>query len=393
MEVLPKDIISGILSRVTPDSILTCKLVCKSWKTLLTHVKVGVLFMVQSTEEKQLGFYYGDFDELIGDCGTFKTTAKKINHLPIVKGGNPLDYEMVGSCNGLVCLYVPYADPIYICNPVTGEYVYLPNLDRKVHNIAGGFGYLRTLDVYKVVRIYYPVCRGRGFVQIYTLGNCRGWREIGEIEHCVDSYPGVLANEILYFRVDRENNILALDLASEEFYMLPKPSCLSECNTTKTYQLKVMRGYLCIVLSKKGENVEIWSLQNNCSSIEKNCDSRRWSLDYSMPWFGHPCNFFEPVAFTKSNKLLVWCNVTTLCCYDPQTRNLRSIVEYDVTFDTIPHINSSVSLKSLGMEERIKEIEEDPSKRESSKGILELPICTMYDDHVLGIVHPSKEEL
>ncbi|XP_026420184.1 F-box protein At3g07870-like [Papaver somniferum] len=292
---------------------------------------------------------------------------------------------MVGSCNGLVCLYVPYADPIYICNPVTGEYVYLPKVDKKVQDIAGGFGYLRTLDVYKVVRIYYPVYRGKGLVQIYTLGNSSGWREIGEIEHSMDSYPGVLANETLYFRVDCEKNILALDLASEEFYILPKPPFLSERNIS--HQLKVVRGCLCIVHSKKGENVEIWSLkntQNNCSQIGKDCDSWRWSLDYSMRWFGHTSNFFEPLAFTKNNKLLIWSYLHTLCCYDPQIKDLRSIVEYPMTFDTIPHINSTVSLKSLGIEECGKEMEDDPSK---SEGKL---VRTMCDNHILDSVHPGK---
>ncbi|XP_026420307.1 F-box protein At3g07870-like [Papaver somniferum] len=268
MEVPPMDIVSAILSRVIPDSILTCKLVCKSWNSLLSNIKVGVLFLVPS--HKQLGIYYGDFHELIGDCSTFKTTVMKINHIPIVKG-DPFDYEMVGSCNGLVCLSVPYVklgfpcrfgDPIYICNPVTREYVYLPDVDRKVDNITGGFGYLRTPNKYKVVRIYYPEYPGKGFVQIYTLGDSSGWREIGEIEHALTGTPGVLANETLYYMDTCRNNILALDLASEEFCLLPTPPCLNGCITTTTYQLKVMRGHLCIVHSKKGEKVDIWSFSN-----------------------------------------------------------------------------------------------------------------------------------
>lgn len=140
MEDLPKDLRLEIFSRLPPEPLLKCKLVCKTWESILSHKKVGILFLFRSGWERNLHLYYGDYEEIFSkinsekeDC-SFKTLTK-INHPGInLRDRHSFVDQMVGSCNGLVCFRVPHHqvnDPVYICNPITREYINLPRLKYK----------------------------------------------------------------------------------------------------------------------------------------------------------------------------------------------------------------------------------------------------------------------
>ncbi|KAI3907444.1 hypothetical protein MKX01_036361, partial [Papaver californicum] len=138
MEDLSKDIVSEILSHVTGEFILSCKLVSKTWETLLRHrkVKMGILYFATAckddTRARVATFHYGDYEDILSDYHTvnpFKTLTKTIKHPTVHEGSGVI---LIGSCNGLVCLGIsPYGipDPVHICNPFTGEYANLPRLN------------------------------------------------------------------------------------------------------------------------------------------------------------------------------------------------------------------------------------------------------------------------
>ncbi|KAI3960101.1 hypothetical protein MKW98_016825, partial [Papaver atlanticum] len=109
--------------------------------------KVSFLF---SIVKKKSRIYYGDYDEnrKIGMKLDF------VNHPYIEKhskrsGPSGLfgSSAMVGSCNGLVCVSVPYTnhinDPIYICNPNLGEQISLPRFTMMARN-KDNFEYKKT---------------------------------------------------------------------------------------------------------------------------------------------------------------------------------------------------------------------------------------------------------
>ncbi|XP_026382497.1 putative F-box protein At1g46840 [Papaver somniferum] len=187
MEDLHISIMSEILYRVPLEFVVSCKLVSKKWNDILSQRKVaGILFLVGSYWERNFQLYYGNLSDILKTSDPEQFSYKKfikMNH-PLVNRrefAHPENF-FVGSRNGLVCFSVPHHcinDPVYITNPISGEYVNLPRLHPKRGLVISGFGYLRSSNEYKVVRIFYPDKEknsysnnnaGVGWVQIYTLG-------------------------------------------------------------------------------------------------------------------------------------------------------------------------------------------------------------------------------
>ncbi|XP_026445587.1 F-box protein At3g07870-like [Papaver somniferum] len=256
MENLHADILSKLLSHIPRESVLSCKLVCKTWNTLLLgrKLEVGILLCVASREERNLQLHYGYYDEIITltdddhESFTYKT-VERIKHPVINKREREVIDIMVGSCNGLVCFLVPHhrvVDPVYICNPISGEYINLPRIDSKKGLIVSGFGYNRSVDRYKVIRIHYPNRFGYGWprspgqVQIYTLvGGDSGWRNLGDIKYSL-AFNGTLLNGSLYWLDWNDQKIVSFDLADEEFRLLPTaPPCFI-CVKHAYYRLAVL---------------------------------------------------------------------------------------------------------------------------------------------------------
>ncbi|KAI3866095.1 hypothetical protein MKX03_003557, partial [Papaver bracteatum] len=169
MESLPADILQDILSRIPAESVLECKLVCKTWETLLrrsdftnmhlsrqlNHLYDGddsndnlaatvepCLFFACRTDDPDefitLLFHGGQLSDgiSIDEKYIYNQNLKRIYHPPM---HNQLLYDhLVGSCNGLVCtlqIHHLVVDPTYICNPLTREYVYLPQLVVNIEDV------------------------------------------------------------------------------------------------------------------------------------------------------------------------------------------------------------------------------------------------------------------
>ncbi|XP_026405456.1 F-box protein At3g07870-like [Papaver somniferum] len=324
MESLHLDITNKILSHVHPDSVLSCKLVCKTWQALLSRFKVGLLIAISRLEEKKdnnsVQLYYADYDQLNKDNDQFSYSAlPKINHPPIdmVEDHSPC---MVGSCNGLVCISIPgpdshcHNDPTYICNPMTGEYVNLRALDPKLGRqcqIGSGFGYLSKTNEYKVVRIHYPLDFTKpnwfthGCVQVYTLGGSGGgeWRNVGNITHLF-SFPGVAGNGVIYFIEDFENRLVIFDMADEVFRVPPiQPPCLVPRDLKCSYSVNVLGGYLYVIHENTCESVDLWSYKKNDDNGSET--PWKWRKEFSIPWQGlSDTDIYEPFSLTRNNQVL-----------------------------------------------------------------------------------------
>ncbi|KAK7854131.1 f-box protein [Quercus suber] len=114
-----------------------------------------------------------------------------LSRLPI-KTLSQCRFQLVGSCNGLLCLsQSEYDGHFYICNPVLGEYKTLPLVSGITQYYAPfGFGFGFEYDPsnyeYKVVRLWCCMDMDNKFElvgEIYTLGcdrvSLRGGRALG----------------------------------------------------------------------------------------------------------------------------------------------------------------------------------------------------------------------
>ncbi|XP_026384845.1 F-box protein At3g07870-like [Papaver somniferum] len=247
MEDFPEDIQWKILSGVPGESVLNCKLVCKKWQQLLSNRKVslGIYFSISSFRPI-IQHYYASYDIIKStkpeEEDFCETKITKISLPPLKEEGAGHDV-IVDSCNGLICLAIPYkgsyGDHVYICNPYTSEYTVLPRVSTIkywVGNIVSGFGYLPSTDEYKVVRILYPYKGYRRpaseddkiLVQVYTLGknSSSGWRNITSVPPGLLHREGTFANGPLYWKYIINNMLIAFDLVDESFQVLPTPPCI-----------------------------------------------------------------------------------------------------------------------------------------------------------------------
>ncbi|XP_026414360.1 F-box protein At3g07870-like [Papaver somniferum] len=377
MKNLHHDIILNILSRLPYQCIINCKLVCKRWRDLLSNIKAGLVFKLGSFRGR---LYYGG-EEYCDDINihekeySYETLPEMDNLYPLDDQLEPLRAlgDLVGSCNGLVCLKIFdldawVQDSIYICNPVTREYIYLPKYiygDGDSHHrgyFVCGFGYSYSTDEYKVVRMYRRYGNFSDVsskVQVYTLGSGQGWRDKGRLDHLLcPSSPGVCANGALYW--SGFGKIVSFDLAKEEFRIIPLPPIPSKKKLPVSPCLRLLRGYLSAIKYTRGEErtfLRIWELKkkSRCtnSAIEEPAfdDLWYWNEELSFSWenTGTMDRLYLPFAVTNSNQVLLWCG-GFLFYYDLHTTNLTKLWGEDwlCSNKAIPHVNSLVSMKALG---------------------------------------------
>ncbi|KAF7145470.1 hypothetical protein RHSIM_Rhsim04G0044300 [Rhododendron simsii] len=152
-----------------------------------------------------------------------------VTKINLPKGSIPTN--IIGSCNGLLCLGTRYSDgPIRICNPLLCDLVTLPNCPsgRSISSFSCAFGYSPMIDQYKVVRCFglgdvYPVTGRETYeAEIYTLGE-GSWRSIGKIPTriCSSSINAFLNGSLHWVN---SYSIYCFDFGSEQLRSVPKPS-------------------------------------------------------------------------------------------------------------------------------------------------------------------------
>ncbi|XP_026378009.1 F-box protein At3g07870-like [Papaver somniferum] len=364
---LPEGIILDILTRVPTESVLDFKLVCKPWKDLIRHLsfsqlhfnhhdsaddsgKPSFIFLTgensDSDDEGVKELYYTEYDENCHETPFNRKT--RINLNPQVQ-----NYYFIGSSNGLICfnsyggvtsdnVNEHHYGPAYICNPITREYIILPNLQGQY--MWNGFGYSRSTNEYKVVRICFDFDKPNfGIPQVYTLGSGNVWRNLGESDMKLKNMKRlVLCVE----------NILAFNLNDEKFSELPPPPCGVP---DFAISLGVLGDFLSATYYSDYHNVggcEIWLLKKN----EDNCNELSWSKEFRFDPFDSYVSL--PFGYTKSGRLLFYGH-SKIYIYNPEASSTNMDVNFGkVTSKVISHKNTLVSLKPLG-EKDTKTMESD----------------------------------
>ncbi|XP_026398372.1 F-box/kelch-repeat protein At3g23880-like [Papaver somniferum] len=213
---LPSDIVLDIITRLPTESVLECKLVCNPWRNLVSHhplfSQMHLTHLNQSVDSagkfgylvraKNYQLHYFEYNESHDETPIHGT--RRINFTPPFR--YPYNYQVIGSFNGLVCLYGHGDHPACIFNPVTKEYVVLPKIERdsedKYFYWASGFGYVPSTNEYKVVQLYNLKAELNVMeVAVYTLGSGNGWRNIGRLDSKTRMYVADLyMNGALYWK-------------------------------------------------------------------------------------------------------------------------------------------------------------------------------------------------
>ncbi|XP_026420382.1 putative F-box protein At1g32420 [Papaver somniferum] len=369
---LPADIQLEIISRLPIESALDCKLICRSWRNLVSHhpsfSQLHLARVNQSADPGKLSFlvrdrnhqlYYFEFNETHVDC------IRRFNLTPPF----PDPYKFIGSFNGLVCLYDCHNHTACICNPLTREYVLLPSVNRDCdrHWIyrSSGFGYLPLTNEYKVVELY-KLSAESDFIEVavYTLGGGNGWKNVGRLDSKsfnIETSRCVFVNGALLWKTAIEGRVMAFDLAEEKFRKHitppPLPQDYMYCTTGE------VGGVLCYETRHYlSSSSNIWLLKEK----NNNLDMKEQVEDEPLCW-RKEFNLREstPLAFTKSGGVLCY-NWRSLDIYDPIASTLKKLVDFGTFLQIIPHKNTLISLKEFGEEDvnflNSSEIEEKESR-------------------------------
>ncbi|KAM7466473.1 hypothetical protein LguiB_014035 [Lonicera macranthoides] len=182
------DILFTIFLKLPVKSVVCGRCVCKSWRQSLFDphfIKMHVNRTNQDHQSHEKLF-------LMSSSNSFYSVDLETSNAKAVPRNFPskstIDIEIVGSCNGLLCLFVPARKQpsryeqllkLVLWNPSTGDYKNLPAVDPSVQNShTVGFGYDVSLDDYKMVRICEIDSKYR--VDMYSL-KANSWKIIGNL--------------------------------------------------------------------------------------------------------------------------------------------------------------------------------------------------------------------
>ncbi|XP_062014424.1 F-box/kelch-repeat protein At3g06240-like [Rosa rugosa] len=170
-----------------------------------------------------------------------------------------LDFDIRGSCDGLVCVEVhdSYKVRVFLWNPCTRECVEVKEgngEDSYSLPMLHGFGYDYNSDDYKVLSVLYQSKTATYKSMIYTL-RTNSWRRIQDYplgasltEKCATFVSGAL-----YWLVRRILNdvftkvIISLNLTSEAYMEVPQPDYGTNTRYDQ-YRVGALEGCLCLLV-------------------------------------------------------------------------------------------------------------------------------------------------
>ncbi|MCD7472255.1 Signal peptidase complex catalytic subunit [Datura stramonium] len=169
---LPFDVIIIILNRLTMKSLFQFRLVCRSWRALLSTREIAIYFN-QVSDKKYTLRRNTDF---------WKPRSDVICRFKIPIELQSLEFMLLKPVNGILCICGPllsHVSYVYLWNPITNEFKALPKpiVQMGFVAVAFGFGFVPSTYDYKVVRVIKHERKSDSRVEIYSL-NRNSWKRV-----------------------------------------------------------------------------------------------------------------------------------------------------------------------------------------------------------------------
>ncbi|XP_050245781.1 F-box/kelch-repeat protein At3g23880-like isoform X3 [Quercus robur] len=348
---LPDEILTHIFTFLPIKSIIICTSVSKTWKSLIqnptfisthlhhSHTKSQNLFLllnISRNDREVYALHKEDDDPDFTEYTSFESPF----HAPA-----PGFHEVVGTCNGLLCLSYDHANDIFLWNPCVRKFLQLPYPDVTVdtHGVSCtsfGFGFDPKTNDYKVVRILSIMgspsdfVKSRPVVEVYSLSTGE-WRMLSASASLppvcakISHRPPAFANGALHWIAvtnDKKRFVLVFDLGDEVFrqILLPElPSYTGKMMWTRVsvygnsiagFQRRVETGQINIWVMKEYGVASSWTkFSHQCPTL-------------GMP---SPC----PVGFRRNGEVILLNIGLELVSWNPDSQNIKNL-EINGYFDT-----------------------------------------------------------
>ncbi|KEH37761.1 putative F-box domain-containing protein [Medicago truncatula] len=278
---LPDELVFEILSRLPVKSLLQYKCVSKSWKTLIsdpqftqTHLRN---LIVDPTINHQRFFYSPESKPSKIASIPVKPLFENLSEPPkATEFSMEHEYGILGSCNGLLCLFSFKEGYVTLLNPsIEWKSKISPTLDsyeyHKYWITYHGFGYDHVNDRYKVLAVVCVVANGivKKLTQIHTFGE-NSWTSIPNFPSPSPmisrfSWVGKFVSGTLNWVIiktgviPKRNVILSFDLAKETYkeVLLPEPDGVDVSN----HVLGVLSNCLCVCFDSNKTHSDFWLMK------------------------------------------------------------------------------------------------------------------------------------
>ncbi|PIA56436.1 hypothetical protein AQUCO_00700633v1, partial [Aquilegia coerulea] len=181
--LLPDDIIIEILTRIPAKSLTQkFKYVCKPWYNLMKDPSSNFIqtHLNRSMERDCSNFILTTFCMINTQLYSSSLNSSSCDEINVEEIENPfketqLVTEVLGSCNGLICLYMDY-NSLCLLNPFTKEHKFL-DIGKNLHVdccAAYGLGYNSVVGEYELVYVDRTEFFDDGYdsqVNIYSLND------------------------------------------------------------------------------------------------------------------------------------------------------------------------------------------------------------------------------
>ncbi|GAB2254487.1 hypothetical protein Droror1_Dr00022296 [Drosera rotundifolia] len=336
---LPHEIIENILHRLPVKSLCRFKCVSKSWLNLISDSAFVKLHLDRAKKESSIGCSdhlmlgiiarvdkRSSFRSMpVNNLRSIPCTHDKIS-LPGV-----LCWNVVGSCDGLVCL-INYNNAIILCNPSTGAQLILEPPSVYFQLVSSyGFGCDRTCHDYKVIRVVedctaWDTIRSVAVVQMYSLKD-KTWRtkvlELPDGPPIGRRYPRVctvIVGDAMYWwgrccfwRKLLKEKLLRYQLEEDKWssILLPSDYYRDGDGNQTMIGLERVGDRLCLlvrtigsVLCEAADKIDFWISEKDVASSLG--DEAVWNKLFvmSIGTFirGHYFFRYEPVMFSKDEE-------------------------------------------------------------------------------------------
>ncbi|PRQ33615.1 putative F-box domain, galactose oxidase/kelch, beta-propeller, F-box associated interaction [Rosa chinensis] len=258
---LPEDLVVLILKRLPIKSLIRFTCVSKRWRLMILSDPNFAKSQFQIASEQQTlsrrAIHESDCESLDFE----KPMDFRKVRCPFKQPG--LHVRILCSCNGLVFAASSNSD-MYIWNPSTGFFKKLPDPGALPSAILWfyGFGYVSTIDDYKVI-ISFDVSGKKIAKAMVFSSRAKSWKTI-EVPYHPVFYLGNLFNEALHWRIYLHGDIVAFDLAKEQFRTMSLPASLNyHHGGVHISSLGSVGGCLCVIIQKNANDscIDLWVMR------------------------------------------------------------------------------------------------------------------------------------
>ncbi|KAK1381931.1 F-box domain-containing protein [Heracleum sosnowskyi] len=258
MNDLPEELVIEILLCLPVQSLLRFKVVCREWRSHISNPKFVKRHNVRTTTNPKHDYLIISYNYHYRSSDPDRLCVININpphraiSLNLPTSISHDNFDVVGSCNGLLCLDYkrsterPYwrspTKKLYLWNPATGKAKELPRCNISImtenYDVSLGFGFDFASSDYKVVRTAIRKKKKDSLenrVEVYSLKK-NSWKNIEvdsefDVGDCWRSSAFVMGS--LYWISKKQGySLLSFNLESENFCIIPSLpagiSCISD---------------------------------------------------------------------------------------------------------------------------------------------------------------------